>query len=290
MPIDDLLGRIRPLFVSRITEKGASLAEEAGPAPSTTYLLPRNELAPEVAVGDRLEVFLTLDSEDRPIATLREPLLRRDDVGFLEVTAITPIGAFLDWGLPKELLLPFREQTRELREGDRIAVGVFVDNTGRMCATMRIRELLQDGGDFTVGEWVEGEAWRVDPALGLFVIVERGFLGLVPRTEPQRLERGERARFRVSRVYPDRKIELSLRGMAHEELENDGEAILRALSQEPAPKLSDRSSPDELRDLLGLSKKAFKRAAGRLLRDGLVGTDKEGNLTIKTADARRPSS
>jgi uncharacterized protein len=290
MPIEDLLGRIRPLVVRRLGDPGAFLSEDLSADSSATYLLPRAEVPPETAVGDTLEVFVSLDSEDRPIATLRAPYLRRDDVGFLEVTAVTPIGAFLDWGLPKELLLPFREQTREVREGDRLAVGVFVDNTGRMCATMRIRELLQDGGDFTVGEWVMGEAWRVDPALGLFVIVERGFLGLVPQSEPHRLERGERARFRVSRVYPDRKIELSLRGMAHEELENDGETILRVLAREPAPRLSDRSSPDDLRDLLGLSKKAFKRAAGRLLRDGLVGTDKEGYLIIKAGSPRRPAS
>jgi uncharacterized protein len=290
MPIDDLLGRIRPLVVRRLGDPGAFLSEDLTSENSATYLLPRAEVPPETAVGDTLEVFVSLDSEDRPIATLRAPYLRRDDVGFLEVTAITPIGAFLDWGLPKELLLPFREQTREVREGDRLAVGVFVDNTGRMCATMRIRELLQDGGDFTVGEWVEGEAWRIDPALGLFVIVERGFLGLLPASEPHRLDRGEKTKFRVSRVYPDRKIELSLRGMAHEELENDGETILRALAHDPPPKISDRSSPDDLRDLLGLSKKAFKRAAGRLLRDGLVDLDKEGYLTIKATGSRRASS
>jgi hypothetical protein len=119
MPIEDLLGRIRPLVVRRLGDPGAFLSEDLSADSSATYLLPRAEVPPETAVGDTLEVFVSLDSEDRPIATLRAPYLRRDDVGFLEVTAVTPIGAFLDWGLPKELLLPFREQTREVREGDR---------------------------------------------------------------------------------------------------------------------------------------------------------------------------
>ena len=229
---------------------------------------------------------MTLDSEDRPLATLRRPKLEREDVGFLQVTDITPIGAFFDWGLPKELLVPFREQTRELRVGDRGAVGVFIDSSGRLCGTMRVRELLQDGGAFEVGEWVSGEAWRVDPAIGLFVIVERGFIGLVPASEPQGLSRGEQARFRVTRVLPDKKITLSLRAMAHEELAADAERILDALRSAAPPRLSDHATPDELREVLGLSKKAYKRAAGRLLRDGSARLDGEGCL-IATASAPR---
>lgn len=285
MSIDDLLGRTRPLRVRRLGDPGAFLAEdETSPE---TYLLPRAEVPPETKIGDEIVAFVTLDSEDRPLATLRRPKLEREDVGFLEITDVTRIGAFADWGLPKELLIPFREQTRELRVGDRVPIGVFIDDTGRLCGTMRVRELLQDGGDFQEGEWVTGEAWRHDPAIGLFVIVERGFIGLVPATEPNRLDRGESARFRVTRVFPDRKIQLSLRAMAHEELESDAELLLAALRSPLPPRVSDHSSPEELRALFGLSKKAYKRAAGRLLRDGTARLDAEGQL-VATAAASFP--
>lgn len=287
MSFDDLLGRTRPLRVKRLGEPGAFLVEPAveagGEAAQDTYLLPRAEVPPGTAIGDEIVAFVTLDSEDRPLATLRRPKLEREDVGFLEVTDITPIGAFVDWGLPKELLVPFREQTRELRIGDRVAVGVFIDASGRLCGTMRVRELLQDGGDFTVGEWVSGEAWRLDPAIGLFVIVERGFIGLVPASEPQSLSRGEQASFRVTRVFPDKKITLSLRAMAHEALVDDAERILAALRGPTPPRVSDHTSPDDLRRLFGLSKKAYKRAAGRLLRDGVARLDREGCLVAASA-------
>lgn len=278
MSFDDLLGRTRPLRVKRLGEPGAFLVEPGDEAGPDTYLLPRAEVPPGTAVGDEIVAFVTLDSEDRPLATLRRPKLEREDVGFLEVTDITPIGAFVDWGLPKELLVPFREQTRDLQIGDRVAIGVFIDGSGRLCGTMRVRELLQDGGDFQVGEWVSGEAWRLDPAIGLFVIVERGFIGLVPASEPQSLSRGEAARFRVTRVFPDKKITLSLRAIAHEALAVDAERILSALRSPTPPRVSDHTSPDDLRRLFGLSKKAYKRAAGRLLRDGTARLDRDGCL------------
>ena len=187
----------------------------------------------------------------------------------------------MDWGLPKELLVPFAQQTKELRVGDAHPIGLYMDNSGRLAGTMRISELLGEGSrEFVRGEWVEGEAWRQDPEIGLFVIVERGFVGLVPKHEPQALARGEAARFRVTHLHPDRKIELSLRGHAHEELESDGERILQLLKRPGAPKLGDKSDPELIRELFGLSKKAFKRAVGRLLRERLVDVDEQGFVRV----------
>ena len=145
----------------------------------------------------------------------------------------------------------------------------------------RISELLGEGSrEFVRGEWVEGEAWRQDPEIGLFVIVERGFVGLVPKHEPQALARGEAARFRVTHLHPDGKIDLALRGHAHEELESDGERILQLLKRPGAPKLGDKSDPELIRELFGLSKKAFKRAVGRLLRERLVDVDEQGFVRV----------
>lgn len=198
------------------------------------------------------------------------------EVAFLTVTAVTEIGAFVDWGKPKELLVPFAEQTRELHVGDREPIGVYVDNTGRFAGTMRIRELLTAGGEFATGEWISGEAWRNEPGVGLFVIMERRFLGLLPAEEPHSLTRGQAASFRVASVMPDGKVELSLRKRAHEQIADDADRVLERLAQPGMPKVSDHTSPEQIRALFGLSKKAWKRAVGSLLKEGRVSLDAQG--------------
>ena len=292
MRLDDLLGRVATLPVRRLGPPGAFLApvldgDEADEdeddvdgrrQSAPTVLLPRGEVPEDTREGDEIEVFVYLDSEDRPIATTRAPKLKRGEVTFLEVTDVTRFGAFVDWGLPKELLVPFAEQTRPLRTGERHPIGLYLDKRGRLAGTMRVSEMLRRTGEFEHDEWVLGEAWRNDPDLGLFVILERRFVGLVPASEPHRLARGESARFRVASVLPDGKVELSLRGHAHEEVEADADRILEVLARRSAPRVGDRSSPEEIRALFGLSKKAFKRAVGRLLKEGAVAIDDEGFL------------
>jgi predicted RNA-binding protein (virulence factor B family) len=273
--------------VERVGPPGAFLATDGARNPARRdggelVLLPRGELTDDVRVGEALDVFLHLDSEGRAIATTRVPRLVLGEVAFLEVTACTRIGAFVDWGLPKELLVPFAEQTRELRVGDRVPVGLYVDASGRLAGTMRVTEMLSSSGgaEFALDEWVLGEAWRYERGIGVFVIVERRFVGLLPESEPHRLSRGDEARFRVAHVFPDGKIELSLRGHAHHELASDADRILGALSRPDAPRLGDASSPEEIRDALAMSKKAFKRAAGRLLKSGKAALDADGYLVV----------
>jgi uncharacterized protein len=215
---------------------------------------------------------------DAPEYESSDPDLEPGDVAFLTVTALTPIGAFVDWGLPKELLVPFAEQTRELEQGERVPIGVFIDNTGRFAGTMKVRELLTNVGEFEQDEWVSGEAWRKEPGVGVFVIIERRFLGLLPASEPHTLQRGQAASFRVARILRDGKIELSLRGHVHQQIEQDAQHVLGVLLQPSAPKLSDHTPPERIRSELGLSKKAFKRAVGRLLKDGLAQLNEQGEV------------
>jgi len=290
VPHGELVGRTAALRVCRLGTAGASLAVE--PA-DTAYangadddpdapvvLLPNREVPDGTQVGDELSVFVTLDSEDRPIATTSMPKVHLGEVAFLTITAMTEVGIFVDWGLPKELLVPFREQTHELAVGQRHPIGLFVDKTGRLAGTMRVSEMLRDKPAMTAGEWVAGEAWRVDPEVGLFVIVERRFVGLVPKNEPHALARGASAMFRVTRVRADGKFELSLRAKAHEEIEDDAEHVLELLREPGAPPVSDRATPDEIRKRFGLSRKAFKRAVGRLLKDGVVTIDPSAVLRL----------
>lgn len=279
MSLEDHLGRMASLRVVRFGPPGAFLAlgDDAGPDASDVVLLLGAEIPEGTREGDMLTVFVHRDSEGRPLATLRTPKLTLGEVAFLRVTARTPIGAFVDWGLEKELLVPFAEETSELRPGDRHPIGLYVDNSGRLAGTMRVREMLgRAPRTYRIDERLEGEAWRNDPAIGLFVILEKRSVGLVPASEPHGLSRGEAATFRVSHRHPDGRIELSLRGLAHEEIAGDAERVLAAIRRPGAPRLGDKSSPETIRDAVGLSKKAFKRAVGRLLKDGLVTLDAGG--------------
>ncbi len=269
------IGRVVSLVVRRLAQPGAYLALDD----ELEILLPNAEVPAETRAGDELDVFVHLDSEDRPVATLRTPAVTLGQVAFLTVKDLTSFGAFVDWGLTKELLVPLGEQTREVRVGERHPIGLIVDDTGRLAGTMRVSEMLRGKHSFEVGAWVRGEAWRSDPATGVYVIVERAFVGRLAREEPHTLARGASARFRVTHVQPDGKIELSLRGAAHEELEGDAKKILDVLASSPsASKIGDHSSPEAIRDTFGLSKKAFKRAAGRLLKEGRVDIDGDGFL------------
>ena len=277
MPIDDILGRIVERPVRRLGAPGAFL--EIDPGDDRLLLVPRLEVPAGVGEGDVLSVFVYLDSEDRPIATTRAPMITLGEVAFLEVTDVSRVGAFVDWGLMKELFVPFAEHTFEPKKGDRVPIGLYVDSSGRLAGTMRVSEMLRDKGDFTLDEWVEGEVWRVDPEIGAFVIVERAFAGLVPASEPHGLSRGARATFRVSNVLRDGRIELSLRGHAHEEIDCDAARVLDVLKRGPVA-IGDRSSPEEIRAAFGLSKKAFKKAAGRLLRERAITVDARGFFVV----------
>jgi predicted RNA-binding protein (virulence factor B family) len=283
MSFNDLLGRFASLPIRRFATPGAFLG--VGDTEDDVVLLIGSEIPTGAKEGDEVDVFLHLDSEGRPIATTRIAKLELGQVAFLEVTQLTEFGAFVDWGLAKELLVPFAEQTADMNVGDAYAIGLYVDPSGRLAGTMKISEMLAGpaGGEkveWKLDEWVTGEAWRNEPEIGLFVIVENAFVGLVPASEPHMLKRGEAARFRVSNVLPDGKIELSLRGHAHEELAGDAERVLRILSSEGAPAIGDKSSPEQIREAFGLSKKAFKRALGRLLKDRAIDIDDAGIVRV----------
>ena len=201
-------------------------------------------------------------------------LLEPGEVRFLTVTDVTRHGTFVDWGLAKELLVPFPEQTARMMPGERHPIGLRIDDAGRPFGTMRIREMLRTAR-FERDELVEGEAWREEPGIGVFCILERRYLALLPADEPHALRRGEQTTFRVRDVREDGKVVVSLRGRVHEELANDAQHVLEVLSRSGA-RVGDRSSPARIGELFGLSRKAFKRAVGRLLREEAVFIDHDG--------------
>jgi hypothetical protein len=294
--MESLLGRVAAFSVHRIEGETAWLAPraEAAPAPppraksvtsrtKSEVLLPMpvSELPEGAQQGSVLDAFVYLDSEDQPIATTRTPKITLGEVDFLMVVSVAPFGAFMSWGLKKDLLVPHREQVRAMRVGERHAIGLYIDDTGRLAGTARISEMLRAGGEHPRDEWVDGVAWRAEAGLGLFVILEKRFLALLPATEPHRLYPGDTERFRIAHIHPDGKTEVSLRGLKHEELEADAAHLLEVLRTPRAPRLGDATSPEQIRAVLGISKKAFKRAAGRLLKVEAAEIDDSGFLRVR---------
>lgn len=283
MTPEELLGRRITLPARHFAAAGALLGLDDDPD-GATILLPNREIPVGTNEGDRVAVFIYLDSEKRIVATTQTPRIALGEVAFLTVTAVTEIGAFVDWGLGKELLVPFAQQSKQLYVGERQPIGLYIDKSQRLAGTMYVTDLLDRRPRRCArDEIVVGEAWRNDPEIGLFVIIERSFVGLVPADEPHQLRRGDAARCRVTNVLPDGKIVLSLRQNAYQEIAADAEKILAVMARPGAGPVGDRSSPDEIRARFGLSKKAFKRAVGRLLKEQRVALDEHGWLTLTPA-------
>ena len=274
-----LLGQKCRLRVARINSNGAWLI--ADPEGGDEILLPGREIPEDAAVGKVYDGFIYLDSQDRTIATLLQPLVGLGEVAGLRAVDVAPMGCFVDWGLPKDLLVPKAEQTHPMTVGKMYFVSPYIDGSDRLAATMKVSKLLRPGGGFKVDDWVPGIAYRVDDKTGLFVILQRKFIAVLPKLEVHTLRIGDVAQFRISRVLPDGKVEVSLRKVAREMVADDAAKLLEVLGRLPRPVLGDLSSPETIHELLGLSKKAFKRAAEKLLAQGLIVTDAKRELRLK---------
>lgn len=288
MSISEFLGQYATLTVTRFQSQGAYLALPNAQEPETDeVLLPFSEQPEDITIGEELKVFIYLDSEDRPTATLLTPKLTLGEVGFLKVKDLTSFGAFFDWGLLKELYVPLAEQTQDLRIGNSYPVYVYIDNTGRLAGTMKVSEHLSETGPFKPDEWVSGECWRIHPDFGMFAILEKQYVGLLPPHEYNPLKIGEKANFRIAYIHEDGKMLISLRKLAYQEIDTDAALILSALKAPNAPKIGDSLSPERIKTLFGISKKAFKRAVGSLLKKSLVRINAEGYLDLLPTDSKK---
>lgn len=275
------LGKIQPLVVVRMEDFGAYLGESRAAGPDARILLPKKEVPPATQMGDTIEVFLYLDSEDRRIATTTQPLLTLGSVARLKVREVTKIGAFLDWGLPKDLFLPFAEQTKRVRRGDEVLAALYVDKSGRLAATMKLYRYLRNNSPYRIGDEVFATVYEFVPNFGTFAAVDDMYSARIPKTEaPDGLPVGVTGKYRVTLVHEDGKLDLSARKKAYEMLDEDGEMILEIIEQQYAGKLpfDDKAEPEEIRRVFGLSKAAFKRAVGRLYKEKKVRLE-EGQIT-----------
>ncbi|MCR4893064.1 MAG: S1 RNA-binding domain-containing protein [Lachnospiraceae bacterium] len=235
-------------------------------------LLPRKQVPENAAVGDEVEVFLYRDSNDRMIATVNKPLIRLHEVALLTVKETAKIGAFLDMGLERDLLLPFREQLYPLEEGDKALVTMYIDKSGRLAATTRVYHYLKAGSPYEKDDEVEGLLYEVSEKFGAFVAVDYRYSGLIPAKDfSHEAKPGDLVAARVVAVKEDGRLDLSLRKKAWLQMDDDSEAIL-ALMKDRGGFLpfTDKADPELIRDTCHMSKNAFKRAVGHLMKQGLV--------------------
>lgn len=265
------LGEIQTLVVRRQSPIGMYLGSRDDNL-EEEVLLPNNQVSPGIKEMAEIEVFIYRDSEDRLIATTETPKLVLGQVAKLTVKEVTRIGAFLDWGLPKDLLLPFKEQTAEVKEGKEYIVGLYIDKSQRLCATMRIYEFLKTNSPYAKGDWVPGMVYSISNDLGALIAVDQMYNGLIPKQELfGDYKAGDLIEARVARVREDGKLDLSFKEEAHIQMTTDAEIILERLKQgEGVLLLNDKSPPEQIKKQLNMSKGAFKKAVGRLLKEGKI--------------------
>lgn len=264
------LGEVQKLIVKRFTSVGAYLGvdEES----EEDILLPESQVPEGTNIGDEIEVMVYNDSSDRIIATTRRSKLQVGQLGFLELVSQTKIGAFLDWGLEKDLFLPFAETLGKLTIGKEYFVGVYVDKSNRLCATMKIQDFLQTDPPYEENDMVEGIIYSINRDIGAFVAVEYKYNGLIPKEELLGAhEIGEVLEVRVTNIKEDGKLDLSLRDRGHLEMATDGNLILEKLKENDGfIPFNDKSSPEAIRAEFNISKSAFKRAIGGLYKEEII--------------------
>ena len=240
--------------------------------PMEKVLLPAKQVPSDCKIGDELEVFIYRDSQDRMIATTRVPALQMGEVAELKVAQVGKIGAFLDWGLEKDLLLPFKQQTKRVKQGDSVLVSLYIDKSQRLCATMNVYENLRSGSTYQKDDKVTGRVYEISDNFGAFVAVDNVYSALIPKKEMYgEIAVGDDITARVVKVHEDGRLVLSVREKAYLQIEKDAEAVLDLLeSYAGSLPFNDKAAPEVIKYETGMSKNEFKRAVGNLLKAGKI--------------------
>ncbi len=266
------LGRKQELVVVKTVDFGVYLGEDQNAGMDERVLLPKKQVPENCNIGDKIEVFLYKDSKDRLIATVNIPKLMVGEVGFLKVSQVTKIGAFLDWGLEKDILLPYKEQTRKVREGEEVLAALYIDKSSRLAATMNVYEYLRKDSKYKKDDIVTGMIYQTSDNFGVFVAVDNIYSALIPKKEVVgELRIGDTVQARVTGVKPDGKLDLSVREKAYLQIEKDAVKILQIIdSFDGVLPFTDRANPEVIKRETQMSKNEFKRAIGNLLKNGKI--------------------
>ena len=273
------LGEKQVLTVVKIVDFGVYLGSD-----EERVLLPKKQVPEGIEVGDPVEVFLYKDSSDRMIATTKEPKITLGELAVLEVADVGRVGAFLDWGLEKDLLLPFKEQTVKVEKGDRCLVSLYVDKSGRLCATMKVYPLLRTDSPYQKNDMVRGTVYGISREFGVFVAVDDRYSALIPRREAYgRMFIGQQVEARVADVKADGKLDLSVRGRIPEQMDADAQQIMERIEKNGGSlPFTDKADPERIKMEFGMSKAAFKRAVGRLLKQRKITIDENQGKILQS--------
>ena len=279
------LGKLQTLEVIKEKDFGVYLAEEGWTpnSPERGVLLPKKMVPEGTKIGSLLDVFLYKDSEDRMIATTSVPKLTLGETAILEVRDTSKIGAFLDMGLEKDLLLPFKEQTHQVRKGEQVLVALYIDKSNRLAATMKVYQFLRTDSQYHTGDEVDGFIFQINPEIGAFVAVDEKYQGLIPRRELfGGFKVGQSVHARVTKVREDGKLDLSARDKAHNQIFTDAELVMQVINEfDGVLPFNDKADPEVIAREFKLSKNAFKRAVGHLLKEGKVEITEKSIRAIK---------
>ena len=262
------LGEKQKLMVVKKVEFGVYLAENS--TDEARVLLPAKQVPQGADIGDEILVFVYKDSKDRLISTTLEPRLKLGEFAALTVVSVQKIGAFLDWGLEKDLFLPYKEQIGKVQEQVEVIVRLYIDKSRRLCASMReIYELLETDSPYHTGDMVLGRVYEFSNNFGTFVAVDDRYSALIPHYEDcSFLRAGDSIEARVTGVKPDGKLDLTLRDKAYMQMDQDAQKVMEVIEEYAGVlPFNDKASPEVILREMKMSKNAFKRAVGRLYKE-----------------------
>ena len=271
------LGEKQTLTVVKKVEFGVYLAEDA--ETQERVLLPLRQVPEGVGIGDEIEVFIYKDSKDRLISTTVQPLITMGELAVLKVLSVQKIGAFLEWGLEKDLFLPYKEQIGRVREDDEILVRLYVDKSKRLCASMRgLYDVLALDAPYKAGDVVTGRVYEFSDNFGTFVAVDDKYSARIPRHEDHSFLRiGDVIDARVTGVKPDGKLDLTLREKAYMQMDQDAERVMEIIEEYAGVlPFNDKASPEIIMRETKMSKNAFKRAVGHLYKERRIEITEKG--------------
>lgn len=261
------IGKKQRLIVKNRAKQGVYLSDSI--ESSDKVLLPAKQCNDSLMTGDEIDVFLYLDSEDRIIATIREPKLSLGNIAVLTVSNVTKIGAFLDWGLEKDLFLPYKQQTVKVKEGDEVLCALYIDKSKRLAATMKVYDYLETTDKYKTGDEVSGRVYEISDNFGAFVAIDDKYSALIPKKELfSKINVGDVGKFRVINVRDDGKITLATRKPAYIQTDEDAKKVLEVIKEfDGVLPFNDKASPEVIKREFSMSKNEFKRAVGKLYKE-----------------------
>lgn len=268
------IGEYHTLKIDRETKVGLFLVNE-----TDDVLLPNKYVPNDYKIGDDLTVFVYLDHEERPVATTLKPFITLNSFAVLKVNYINKFGAFLNWGMEKDLFVPFKEQARPMEKDKRYIVTMYLDKqTGRLAASSKINQFLdKEPLDVEVGQEVDLMVSHITE-IGINVIINGKFRGLAYQNEVfETVSPGYKTKGYIKTIRPDGKIDVSFQKQGFEAIDDFSQQVLEALKQNDGVlRLNDNSHPEEIKSVLKMSKKTFKKAIGSLYKQKLIDINNEG--------------